>query len=93
MAFVSLAAVLVALTRTGGSARTVVVVPMAMLVGTYTVYLLTSLDVRWLVATTFSRILAQIWPSLVLAAFLSRELAWNRESEDLGVGGGVERVP
>lgn len=93
MAFVSLAAVLVALTRTGGSARTVVVVPMAMLAGTYTVYLLTSLDVRWLVATTFSRILAQIWPSLVLVAFLSRELAWNRESENLGVGGGVARVP
>jgi hypothetical protein len=44
-------------------------VPLVMLVGYYTVYLLTSLDVTWLIGTTFDRLLTQLWPSLVLAAF------------------------
>ena len=42
-----------------------------MLVGYYAIYLLTHLDVEFLVSTTFDRLMVQIWPSLVLAAFFT----------------------
>ena len=42
-----------------------------MLGGYYAIYLLTQLDVVWLVSTTFDRLMVQIWPLLVLAAFLA----------------------
>ena len=42
-----------------------------MLVGYYGVYLLAQTDAEWLVSTTFDRLMVQIWPSLVLAAFLT----------------------
>ena len=65
----TLAAVGLAFTRAGRVARELVAVPLIMLAGYYAVYLLTSLDVAWLIATTFNRLLTQLWPSLVLATF------------------------
>lgn len=65
------AVALVAVTRTGRSARAVLAAVGFMLVGYYVVYLLTPLDVEWLISTTFDRVIVQIWPSLVLAGFLT----------------------
>ncbi|MCH8242340.1 MAG: hypothetical protein IH897_06990, partial [Planctomycetes bacterium] len=65
------AVALVAVSRTGRSARAVLAAVGFMLVGYYVVYLLTPLDVEWLVSTTFDRVIVQIWPSLVLAGFLT----------------------
>ena len=64
------AAALVAVMRIGGSTRVVLGVIGIMFVGYYGIYLLTSMDIEWLVMTTFDRLLVQIWPTLVLAAFL-----------------------
>ena len=64
------AAALVAATRIGRSARTILGVIGVMFAGYYGIYLLTSMDIEWLVMTTFDRLLVQIWPALVLAAFL-----------------------
>ena len=44
-------------------------VAIVMLAGFYGVYLVTPLDVGWLIATTLERLLTQLWPVLVLAAF------------------------
>ena len=65
------AVALVAVTRAGRSARAVLAAVGFMLVSYYVVYLLTPLDVEFLVSTTFDRLIVQIWPSLVLAAFLT----------------------
>ena len=65
------AVIVVAVRRTGRSARTILAAVSLMLVGYYGIYLLTQLDVEWLVSTTFDRLMVQIWPSLVLAAFLT----------------------
>ncbi len=65
------AVTLVAVTRTGRSARAILAIVGLMLAGYYGIYLLTQLDVEWLVSTTFDRLMVQIWPSLVLAAFLT----------------------
>lgn len=43
-----------------------------MLAGYYVVYVLTPLDTEWLVTTTIDRLLVQLWPVIVLAAFLPR---------------------
>ena len=66
-----LAVALTAVTRTGRSARVMLTAVGIMLVGYYGIYLLTQLDVEWLVSTTFDRLMVQIWPVLVLAAFLT----------------------
>jgi hypothetical protein len=66
---ITLAAGCVALTRAGLAVRHVLIVPLVMLAGFYVVYLLTPRDAAWLIATTFDRLLVQIWPSSVLAAF------------------------
>jgi hypothetical protein len=71
---VTVAAVCVALSRTGSGARSLLAVPAGMLLGFYIIYLVTSLDAGWLIATTFHRLLSQLWPSLVLIAFLHREV-------------------
>jgi hypothetical protein len=63
-------AVLVAVTRIGRSTRSILAVIGAMFAGYYGIYLLTSMDIEWLVMTTFDRLLVQIWPALVLAVFL-----------------------
>ena len=65
------AVALVAVMRTGRSTRAMLAAVGVMLVGYYAIYLLTQLDVEWLVSTTFDRLMVQIWPSLVLAAFFT----------------------
>ena len=74
-AMVSLASVGLACSRAGRVTRELVVVPLVMLAAYYVVYLLTSLDVAWLIGTTFNRLLTQLWPSFVLAAFFIVERA------------------
>jgi hypothetical protein len=49
--------------------RTVMVAAAVMCASYYAVWVLSPLDTVWLVATTFDRLLMQLWPSLVLAAF------------------------
>ena len=39
-----------------------------MLCGYYLAYVLTTLDLRWMVATSFERLVMQLWPALVMAA-------------------------
>lgn len=68
---VALAALVVACTPRGQSVRVLLVVPLAMMGGYYGIYMATSLDASWLIATTFHRLLSQLWPSLVLFAFLT----------------------
>ena len=41
-------------------------------IGYYGVYLLSPLDTAWLVRTTFYRMVTQVWPAVVLAAFGSQ---------------------
>lgn len=65
------AVTLVSVTRTGRSARTILAAVGLMFAGYYGIYLLTPLDVEFLVSTTFDRLMVQVWPSLVLAAFLT----------------------
>ena len=65
------AAALFAVMRSGRSARVIIGVVGVMFVSYYGIYLLTSMDIEWLVMTTFDRLLVQIWPALVLAAFLT----------------------
>ncbi len=67
------AAVLAATTRMASAAREVLVAVVLMLIAYYGVYLMTPLDTKWLVSTSFVRLLTQIWPLLVLAAF-----SWGR---------------
>lgn len=65
---VMVAAVAMAVTPTGRSGRGVLAVVVMMLAGYYTVYILTPLDLAWLVGTTFERLVMQVWPALVMAA-------------------------
>ena len=65
------ATALIAATRPGRSRRAILVVIAVMFASYYVVYLLTSMEVEWLVMTTFDRLMVQIWPALVLAAFLT----------------------
>jgi hypothetical protein len=69
-----------AFTRAGRRARVVLASVLTMAGSYYVVYLLTALDVQWLVATTFDRLLVQLWPSAVLAA----ALALSRDPGDEG---------
>jgi hypothetical protein len=62
------AAVGLALTPAGRSGRGVLAVVAVMLFGYYGAYLVTSMDLTWLVATTYERLIMQVWPALVLAA-------------------------
>lgn len=65
---VMVAAVAMALTPTGRSGRGILAVVAMMLAGYYTVYILTPLDLAWLVGTTFERLAMQVWPALVIVA-------------------------
>ena len=51
------------------AARGTVAAIALMLAGYYAVYLVSPLEIVWLVDTTVGRLLAQLWPALVLAAF------------------------
>jgi hypothetical protein len=57
-----------ALTRVGRSGRGVLAVVAVMLLGYYGAWVVTSLDLEWLVRTTHERLVMQVWPALVLAA-------------------------
>jgi hypothetical protein len=59
-----------ACTRAGRVSRSVLAVVAFMCTGYYAVYVLTNLELSWLVATTFERLTLQLWPSVVLALFL-----------------------
>ncbi|MDA1183470.1 MAG: hypothetical protein O2930_02350 [Acidobacteria bacterium] len=65
------ASALVAVTRIGRSTRSILAVIGVMFAGYYGIYLLTSMEIEWLVMTTVDRLLVQVWPALVLAAFLT----------------------
>jgi hypothetical protein len=63
------AAALAVFTRAGRSGRVVLAVVVLMFAAYYATWLAAPLDTPWLVATTFDRLIVQIWPSLVLVAF------------------------
>lgn len=65
--------------REGRIARGFLAVSAVMVCGLLGVYLLTPLDVAWLVQTTFDRVMLQIWPTIVVAACAS-VAASDRES-------------
>ena len=69
----TLASVLVASTRAGGSARPVLLVLALMLAAYVGIWIISPVETDWLVETTADRLLLQLWPSLVLATF-----AWDR---------------
>jgi acyl dehydratase len=54
--------------REGRVARGFLSVAVVMVAGYLTVYMLTPLDIAWLVQTTFDRLILQIWPLMVVAA-------------------------
>jgi len=66
------AATLVAVTRAGRSGRAMLGAVGVLISSYYVVYLQTSMEVEWLMMTTFDRLMVQIWPTLVLAAFLTQ---------------------
>jgi hypothetical protein len=66
--FVMAVALALALTPSGRSGRGVLAVVGFMLAGYYAVYVLTPMNLSWLVTTTFERLTMQVWPALVLAA-------------------------
>jgi hypothetical protein len=57
-----------AFTPVGRSGRGVLAVVAVMLLGYYSAWLVTSMDLEWLVRTTQERLVMQVWPALVLAA-------------------------
>ena len=67
------ATTLVAATRAGRSRRAILAVIGVMVAAYYVVCLMTSMEVEWLVMTTFDRLMVQIWPALVFAAFLTQD--------------------
>ena len=73
----TIAAVVVACTRAGRPARRLLAVLGLMFVSYVVVWLSSPLDTTWLVSMTFDRLLLQLWPSLVLAAFSYG--TWNSE--------------
>jgi hypothetical protein len=55
--------------RSAGRAGFALLVVMAMVLGYAAVYVITPLDVRWQIVTSFERLLMQLWPTTVWAAF------------------------
>jgi hypothetical protein len=68
------AAAFVALSPSGRAVRGIAVAVALMLLSYYAVWLLSPLDTAWLVSTTFDRLVAQVWPSLVVLAFSAGRL-------------------
>ena len=66
---VTAAALVVACTPGGRRARSTVLVALVMAAAYHVVWLLSPMETGWLIATSFERLLFQLWPSLVLAAF------------------------
>jgi hypothetical protein len=71
------AVVLAAVVRRRAS-RPIALVTAAMFVAYVVSWVLSPLDTRWLVTTSADRLLAQLWPSMVIASFSSR----SREEPD-----------
>ena len=63
------AAAVAACTPGGRPVRGVVAIVALMMAGYYAMWLLSPLDTVWLITTTFDRLLLQLWPAIVLAAF------------------------
>jgi len=61
-------ALLSSLTPRGRAGRGTLAVVAMMLAGYYVAFLLTTLDLSWMVATSFERLVMQVWPALVMAA-------------------------
>ena len=80
------AALGLALTPAGRSGRGVLAVVAAMLIGYYGAYLITSMDLTPLVATTYERLVMQVWPALVLAALSVGEPAIAAAPRPIGGG-------
>ena len=74
VAILMLAAAMAAAIRSTHAAIVLSVIAF-MLLGYFAVFLVTPLDAAWLVSMTFYRLLAQLWPLLVLAAFSFGERA------------------
>jgi hypothetical protein len=89
---ITVAAAWAALSRGGHAAREVIAAPMVLLAGYYMVYVLTEVDVMWLIATTFDRLLAQLWPSLVLAAFFVADAHEHSPTSTRGGGSPLSPV-
>jgi 4-amino-4-deoxy-L-arabinose transferase-like glycosyltransferase len=66
---VTAGAMIVACTPGGRRARSTVLVAMVMAAAYHVVWLLSPMETGWLIATSFERLLFQLWPSFVLAAF------------------------
>ncbi len=58
-----------------GADRGLLAVAAVMVAGYYVVWVVSPMDTTWLVATTFDRLMAQVWPTLVLVAASGRRLA------------------
>lgn len=63
------AATVAACTRGEWPVRGEVAIVALMVLGYYAVWVLSPIDTAWLVSTSFDRLLVQLWPSIVLAAF------------------------
>jgi hypothetical protein len=72
MPAITLAAAMVAATRDGRFARQSLAVLGVVFAAYCTVWWLTPLDTAWLMSTTADRLLLQLWPALVVAAFSAR---------------------
>lgn len=66
------AAASVSATAAGRAVRVMTLTAALMLVAYYVVWLVSPLDTEWLVRTTFERLVAQVWPTLVFAIFAAR---------------------
>jgi hypothetical protein len=67
---VGLTAIWLAIANGGVAMRLTLAAVGLMFVTYYIVYLTTPFDLAWHISTSFDRLLAQLWPSLVLAVFL-----------------------
>ena len=64
----TLAAIAGAMSREGRAGLGMLWVVAVMVVSYYAVWVLSPLDTTWLVGTTFDRLMAQVWPTLVILA-------------------------
>jgi hypothetical protein len=78
---VGLTAAWLAVVRGGAGMRLMLAVVALMFAVYYTVYLTTPFDLTWHISTSVDRLLAQLWPLLVLTAFLT-----DRPTSDLNPG-------
>ena len=64
--------------RSGGAVRLMTALLGLMLASYYLVYVTTPFDISWHVSTSVDRLLAQLWPALVLTVFLGLQSSVNR---------------